>query len=307
MFDPDDVQKAGGHGLPRVDVCVCTFRRASVVATLESLAAQDLPGRPFRVIVCDNDETPSARALVEEAGRRLGLALTYIHAPARNISTARNACLDAVQAPLMAFIDDDETAAPGWLRHLAACLEASGADVAFGPVQAVYPPDAPAWARTADLHSLKPTVLKDGTIATGYTCNVMLRREAAGPLRFDPELGRTGGEDTTFFDQMGRSGAAMVYCPEALVSEPAPAARTRLAWLLRRSFRSGQTHGRLLLEHGKGRVPQIGLAAAKAGYSLGQAAVHCRSAAGWRRALMRGALHVGVVARLMGLRELRLY
>jgi hypothetical protein len=40
----------------------------------------------------------------------LSLDCLYVHAPARNISIARNACLDAADAPLIAFIDDDETA-----------------------------------------------------------------------------------------------------------------------------------------------------------------------------------------------------
>ena len=90
-----------------VDVCVCTFRRASVSDLLASLAKLETPGWRVRVIVADNDDQPSARETVESAFAAFRLDGRYIHAPARNISVARNACLDAAQAPLVAFIDDD--------------------------------------------------------------------------------------------------------------------------------------------------------------------------------------------------------
>jgi glycosyltransferase involved in cell wall biosynthesis len=54
---------------------------------------------------------------------------------------ARNACLDAATAPLVAFIDDDQVASPEWLVALVGTLESSNADVVLGPVQAVYGPD----------------------------------------------------------------------------------------------------------------------------------------------------------------------
>ena len=92
-----------------VDVCVCTFRRPSVARLLASLASQDLPAAThLRVIVADNDDIPSARETVMRAFADLGLEGVYLHAPARNISIARNACLNAARATLVAFIDDDE-------------------------------------------------------------------------------------------------------------------------------------------------------------------------------------------------------
>ena len=137
-----------------VDVCVCTFRRPSVADLLASLAKQDLDGRlRVRVIVADNDDTPSARELVETAFAANGLDGVYLHAPARNISIARNACLQAATAPLIAFIDDDEIARPGWLAGLATAMDKAKADIVFGKVNATYAADAPGWMRTADLHS----------------------------------------------------------------------------------------------------------------------------------------------------------
>ena len=129
-----------------VDVGVCTFRRPAVAETLASLARQALPdGVRLRVIVADNDETPSAEALVRRTAAEHGLDLAYAHAPARNICIARNACLDAARADWFAFIDDDEIATPGWLAALLAEAERGGWDAVLGPVKAVYGAGAPDW------------------------------------------------------------------------------------------------------------------------------------------------------------------
>lgn len=304
MSDP----RATPGGAPRreapsgprtVDVCVCTFRRPSVVETLRSVAAQDLPPRSaVRVIVADNDDTPSARAAVEEACRALGLDFLYVHAPSRNISVARNACLDAASASLVAFLDDDETADPGWLRAMLAAIDAPGVDVVFGPVLAVYGPGAPAWARQADFHSTRP-VIRDGRIETGYSGNVVLRRDAVKGHRFDLALGRTLGEDTEFFHRLRADGATLGFCPDGLAFEPVLDGRARLAWLLRRSYLSGRAHGRIVAERSSGRLAlPAALALTKALYCAAAAAATLVSPSKWRRSLVRGTLHLGIMAHL---------
>jgi succinoglycan biosynthesis protein ExoM len=295
----------------RVDVGVCTFRRPAVVETLASLSRQALPdGCVLRVVVADNDETPSAEPAVRAAAGRLRLDLAYVHAPARNISIARNACLDAAHADWFAFIDDDETAAPGWLAALLAEAARGGWDAVLGPVKAVYGPDAPPWLAAGDFHSTAP-VRTGGRILKGYAGNVLMRRPAiaARALRFDEALGRQGGEDDDFFYRLTDAGGTIGYAAEALAFEPVPAQRASLPWLLKRSFRTGQTHGARLsqLHGGPGRVAQLGLAAAKGGACLAGAAATALSPARRSRWLVRGSLHAGAAARLAGVRELQLY
>jgi len=294
-----------------VDVCICTFRRTSLRDTLLSIAAQRLPpGVTMRVVVADNDETPSGKTLVDQVARETGLRIHYVHAPARNISTARNACLDAACAPVMAFIDDDETASVSWLGNLLDSQRRSGTDITFGPVKAIYP-QQPGWLAQADLHSIRPVRRADGVLDTGYTSNVLLNRQTLAArlqaCRFDLELGRSGGEDSLFFHALYLAGAKMDFCPEAVVLEPVADRRARLGWLLSRSFRSGQSHGRMLLRNRDGRVGLIAVASAKLGYCLAAACVQAVVPSGWRRCLVRGALHAGVVAKIAGVRDLQLY
>lgn len=290
-----------------VDVCVCTFRRPAVAGLLASLAKQDLGGSlRFRVIVADNDDTPSGRETVEAALAANGLDGIYLHAPARNISVARNACLQAAKAPLVAFIDDDEIARPGWLAGLVAAMDAAKSDVVFGKVTAAYAPDAPRWMRTADLHST-PAPFRNGVIDGGYTCNVLMRRKAVGCLRFDPKFGRSGGEDTTFFAAMRGMGATMSYTADAVVDEPVTKARSSLAWLTQRAYRSGQTYGLLRLGKGESRGKVAALSLAKVVACFAMAVLTIWSPARWRKAVVRAYLHAGVLGAALGRAPLELY
>ncbi|MEP7209432.1 MAG: glycosyltransferase family 2 protein [Alphaproteobacteria bacterium] len=290
-----------------VDVCLCTFRRPSVADTLASLAAQQLPaGVRMRVIVADNDEQPTARELVEQAFGRLGLDGRYIHAPARNISIARNACLDAVTAPLTAFLDDDEAAHPDWLATLLHRLDEENVDVVFGRVAAIYAPDAPKWMVDGDLHSTE-AVIKQGEIDGGYTCNVIFRAAVLGSRRFDLALGRTGGEDTTFFSELFMSGAKAAYAPDAVVEEPVPASRSSLGWLMRRFYRSGQTRATVLMMRGRTRLWLASTGVLKIMFCGATMLARCYSPSSWRKAAVRAALHAGVTAGALGRAPLELY
>ena len=294
-----------------IDIGVCTFRRPELADTLRSLAAMDMPpGFDVSVIIADNDDTPSARDLVTALSRELTLPIHYRHAPARNISIARNACLDASTADFVAFIDDDETASSRWLAELIATAEASGAAAVLGPVRALYRPDAPDWMRRGDFHSTLPVWVR-GEIHTGYTCNVLLRAGADSlrGRRFSLARGQTGGEDTEFFDQMHKAGGRIAFSPEAWVDEVVPRARAAFDWLGRRRFRVGQTHGHLLgsSASGIGLVKQVGLASAKAIYCFASAIPVVVNPVRRNRSVLRGIMHVGVVSGLVGIREIRLY
>ena len=73
-----------------IDVCICTFRRESLLETLASIAALVAPNLDIRVIVADNDREDRRRAAIQAHGSALGLCLKYIHAPARNHRRSRN-------------------------------------------------------------------------------------------------------------------------------------------------------------------------------------------------------------------------
>jgi succinoglycan biosynthesis protein ExoM len=295
----------------RIDICVCTYRRPALEDTLQSIGMLNVPdGAAVRVIVADNDAVPSARDLVYRLASLLPFNVSYVHCPASNISLARNACLETATGDLLAFVDDDETVSPDWLIELLRAAAETGADAVLGPVRAVYGEDAPCWMKRGDFHSTLPVWVK-GEIRTGYTCNVLLHRSSpklAG-RRFNLALGRSGGEDTEFFARLHEAGGTIAFAPEAIVCEPVPADRANFAWLAKRRFRMGQTHGCLLASNGSGvaMAREVGLAGAKVAYCLAVTALMVTSARRRNRSLLRGIMHAGVVSGLLGVREIVQY
>ena len=280
-----------------IDICICTFRRAHVANTLASLALLEMPfNSTIRVIVADNDDEPSAQVMVAQAAEAHGLNVRYIHAPARNISIARNACLDAVTADFFAFVDDDEIVTPQWLVNMTAKQKESQAQCVLGPVQAVYDGRSPQWLLEGDYHSTRPVWVKN-RIITGYCGNVLMHRNApalAG-LRFREDLGVCGGEDTDFFSRAHEAGAVIDYAPTAVIYEGVPPERANFRWLRRRKFRYGQTHAMQLLEAGKPRAKNMLMAAIKAALCFCMIVVSPFNARKW---ILRGMLHCGVVSGL---------
>jgi glycosyltransferase involved in cell wall biosynthesis len=291
-----------------IDVCVCSFRRPGVVNTLKALSAQaGINKGRLRVIVADNTAHAEAKAVVLATAKELELQLHYVHAPANNISIARNACLDAASAPWVAFIDDDEVPTAVWLESLLAEAQNGGWDAVLGPVDAVYPAEAPRWMRHGSFHSTRP-VWRHGKIATGYTGNVLFRRDLVElrQLRFRPDLGAAGGEDEEFFYRFSDAGGRIGYAPRAVVHERVALSRASVAWLIRRSFRCGQTHA-ARLRHQRSILANVLLAFAKAGTCMAGAAVSAANSIRRTRYLIRAALHCGAVAKLLGMREIRMY
>ncbi len=272
--------------------------------------ATEIPdGVEAEIIVVDNDDQPSARHRVVAVAKQGPLQVTYIHHPGRNISAARNACLEASAAEFVAFIDDDELASPMWLSALIHEHRASGAQGVIGPVDAVYPADAPEWMRRAHVHSTRP-VWAGGVIRTGYTSNALVDRRSPEirEMRFDLALGRTGGEDTDFFSRIVGTGGRIAYAPEALIFEPVTPERLSFAWLARRRFRMGQTHARgLMRQPGAKRWLSLPVAAAKVCFCLISAAITLPDNRRRNMSVLRACLHAGVIAGLVGYAPLTLY
>lgn len=293
----------------RLDICICTYRRPAVAEAVSSVLAQEVPlGIEVRVLVVDNDAEPTARAAVEGMAPGAPLTLRYLHAPGANISLARNAALDAAEGRFVAFLDDDEIARPGWLAALWAA-RGGGAEVVLGPVEPLYPEGAPGWMRAAGVHATRP-VWTGGEIRTGYAGNALVDRARSEirALRFDPALGRSGGEDTDYFARIAGAGGRIAYAPDAVVEEAVPPDRLDFGWLARRRYRMGQTHAQLLVrQHGVPRWRALPLAAAKALACAGLALCAPANRARRNRAILRGLLHAGVVAGLAGRRTLTLY
>ena len=183
----------------------------------------------------------------------------------------------------------------------------------LGPVHALYRADCPAWISKGDFHSTLPVLNEKKTFTGCSTGNVFLRRTspAVQSLRFRKELGKTGGEDTLYFASIQKAGGHIGFAPDALITEIVPKNRATFTWLVKRRFRSGQTHGVLLLESNtdgiRGYLRDVLLAGAKIIYCIGGALINIARPVQMQYWLLRGVLHAGVVSRLFGKTEIVQY
>jgi glycosyltransferase involved in cell wall biosynthesis len=107
-----------GQPRPAVDldttVVICTRDRPlGLSVTLASLQRQTDPG--FRVLVVENGSSAESARIVEKPDLP---PCEYVVERRPGLSRARNRGLEAVCTDLVAWIDDDEVADPGWVRRL---------------------------------------------------------------------------------------------------------------------------------------------------------------------------------------------
>ncbi|HEY3659480.1 MAG TPA: glycosyltransferase family 2 protein [Steroidobacteraceae bacterium] len=230
-----------------VSLCIATYRRPERLAVvLDDLTRQTRP--PDEVVVVDNDAAGSARVVVEQ--RLLDSAPFPIHyavQPQKNISLTRNKTVELAGGDWLAFIDDDERAPPAWLAQLMDAAVRFTADGVLGPVDPVVPSSAPLWIRRGHFYDFPRmatgTVIPPNRLRFG---NVLVKGSwlRGGDAPFDPALGLTGGEDGDLLSRLVQRGARLVWCDEAIVSEPVEPSRLSLHWLLRRALSGGQDFAR---------------------------------------------------------------
>ncbi len=296
-----------------IDICICTFRRPQIADTLKSISELTLDNNyALRVIVADNNETTEAQETITNTAKNLGLDLTYVHAPACNISIARNACLDNVTSDIVVFIDDDEIATKSWLKELLTTFKEGDAPIVLGAVKAIYQNDAPKWMVKEDFHSTHP-IWRNGEIISGYTCNVLLDYsvDVIKKSRFRVDLGQTGGEDSAFFTNLYNQGCKISFSQKSILTEIVASNRACLSWLTKTRFRMGQTHAMLLLENNQAslfkRIKNIINAGAKACFCFIMALINIIRPSKMVFWFLRGILHVGVISRMLGGKVLKQY
>lgn len=237
----------------RVTVAVCTFRRPLLLQRL--LASLDVLTAPehatYDILVIDNDPAGSAAGTVGAA--TLKHPVRYVHEPHPGIAAARNTALrQSADADFVAFIDDDEVADPPWLATLLAAADEHQADVVAGPTNSAFAVPLPDWMDKGAFFAR--SVAETGSTMPFAACgNLLLRTSAL--LRvdhyFDDRFGLTGGEDSEFTARLVSGGARLIWCQEAVTVEDVPADRITARWVLRRSYRMGNTAGRMQLLAGR--------------------------------------------------------
>lgn len=187
-------------------------RQAQLDACLRSLDAQDYPGPPPAVVVVDDG---SARP----AGVPPGVRLVRLPRPG-GPAAARNAGVAACRSELVAFLDSDCLAEPGWLTALAA--ELADPDVAAAGGR-VLPARERGWLERyeavrspLDLGAARVSARPRRPVPYLVTANLLVRRAALEAVGgFDQDLAR--GEDVDLSWRLAAAGHRLAYQPAAAV------------------------------------------------------------------------------------------
>ncbi len=222
---------------PVVSVVVPTQNRAGYLeVTLRSLREQDLEA-PYEIIVVDDGSRDSTPAVAER-----WKAVLERHPSSRGPNAARNTGAAASRADLIALVDDDVDAPPGWLRALVdGAARHPRAEAFGGPIRARLEGPAPRGCG----RELPPiTTLDLGAHDTQaelvWSANMLIRRTALERIgSFDPSL-PTGGDEEEWLRRLLASGGQIVYLAAAGLDHRRAGEDVRLGALMRSAYGRGR-------------------------------------------------------------------
>ncbi|MBE7184193.1 MAG: glycosyltransferase family 2 protein [Methylobacterium mesophilicum] len=191
---------------------------------LAALAAQRTDDLAFEVIVADNgSREPPDDVCALFPGTRLEIERTPGPGPARNRGAG------AARAPLLAFIDADCVAAPGWIRNMVSFMRRHAeVDFAAGGI-GIEPADPGRLTAVEAYESVfsyqtRRYAEKMGFAATG---NMVVRADVF--RRVGPFGGIKEMEDTEWGQRATRRGFRVAFVPDAPVTTPSCKSFTELA------------------------------------------------------------------------------
>ncbi len=226
--------------MKHIAVCVCTYKRPDYLKRLlRELAGQETGGLfTYSIVVADNDQSESARAVVSGFAPSSPIQIKYCAEPRQNIALARNKAIENARGDFIACIDDDEFPQQDWLLNMFKTCTQYGVAGVLGPVKRHFDNKPPDWVIKGNFYE-RPAhetgfVMQWGESRTG---NLLLNSQlfADGEPPFRPEF--RAGEDQDFF----RKGHVFIWCNEAVVFETVPPIRWNRTVLLKRALLRGAT------------------------------------------------------------------
>lgn len=232
---------------PRVSVVTCAYtaeRWDALVAAVASAQAQD-PSPSEVVVVIDHNSELLIRANAELSGVRV-----FANEEGSGLSGARNTGVRHATGEIVAFLDDDARAQPGWLRALARAFEDPSVIGAGGIAAPLWDSRAPAWIPPEFLWvvgcSYRGLPQTAEEIRNPIGANMAFRRTVLQRVGgFTNGIGRVGrtplGCEETEVSIRARAatGGRIVHLPDAKVDHRVSRDRTRWRYFRRRCWAEG--------------------------------------------------------------------
>lgn len=245
----------GGAALggPTVSVVICVYteeRWGDILAAVDSVRGQSRAALETLLVV---DHNEALRERLEKEYADTTQVRVLANTGPRGLSAGRNTGIAAARGEVLAFLDDDARAEPGWLRHFAAAY-ADPLVMAVGgrtlPVWAsgrrpAWFPEEFDWVVGCTYRGQPDGVARVRNVLGG---NASFRREAftaaggfATGIGRDGDKRPLGGEETELCIRLSlaRPGAVLLLDDRAVIHHRVPAVRERFRYFRSRAYAEG--------------------------------------------------------------------
>lgn len=209
---------------PRISIVIPHLNQPEVLARCLAALDRQRGEVPFEVIVVDNGS-----AVPPEAVCAAVPGTVLLHEPAPGPGPARNRGAQAARGAVLAFIDADCCAAPGWLASIAAHFARPDAAPIVGGDVRIAPRDPARLTAIEAYESVFGYRMRLYIDRDNYTasCNMAVRREVFEEV--GPFPGIAVAEDRAWGQRAVGRGYRLRYLPEMRVTTPARASFAELA------------------------------------------------------------------------------
>lgn len=253
-----------------ISVIICAYtekRWNELIAAIESVQRQTLQPREIIVVI---DHNP--RLLLQLRERATGV-VAIENCTAKGASGARNSAAIAAQGTILAFLDDDAIAQPGWLENLTACYTNHQVAGTGGKIEPHWREKRPSWFPDEFNWvigcSYQGLPMENTAVRNIIGANMSVRKEVftlVGGFReafgnnksANKEQTRlkwlhhhAGDEETEFCMRVTQQmpGYQWIYTPSAIVHHDVPAQRARWGYFLWRCYDEGLGKASLVKLH----------------------------------------------------------
>ena len=235
-----------------IDVVICTYNHAANLdEVLSALARQTVDSSiEWSVLVVDNNSTDCTAEIVEaHRARRVLPGLRRALEEEQGLTAARRRGIRETRAPWIAFVDDDNLLAPGWLTAIGHAIRSHpDAGGVGGRVVLDWEKPPPEFVKEFGFCFAEQELGTEACEAGSLVGAGMVVRRAAltecgwveRPLLAD-RVGRrlSSGGDVEIAQRIRGAGYRLWFTPEAVLRHRIPSSRARWQYLLRVNYGLG--------------------------------------------------------------------
>ena len=213
--------------IPEISVIVCTHNRSSMLADcINSLLNQNIDLENFEILIVDNNSTDNTKDITAEFCKKHS-NIKYFFEQTIGYSSPRNCGWKNASGKIVAYIDDDEIAAPNWIENIINSFQIEEKpDIIGGICEVKYDETPPEWftnSMGATNKNRQKGLLNhraDSYLGCG---NIALKKDVLEKLNgFSNDFNMKDGflmmgEDTDICQRAKSAGFRLYYNPEIII------------------------------------------------------------------------------------------